>query len=311
MMNRELQIAIQLFVDQHTKKTGSAPTMGEINEFIEIHINGEDAAPREKFDGFSSEQIMQLNHSLWCDDSPIVINELSDEEFEQIPLFRQMEKLVSILQTKGSIKMTVKGALPMSVVREVYSVGTPDRYIEEFQQKRLLEIDAITVQRAHLMLKILKVVKVQKGVMTLTVRGKKLIADRQEFFFGVMYHFCHSFNWAYFDLYPSGGIGRQCVGFSLAMVAKYGDEWKKDEFYSAKYFKAFPMFVLKELGYREPIAGHNCYSIRTFDRFMLEFGLIEIKEERKKRELSVGGGYEITKYVKKSALFDKILSFKL
>lgn len=312
MMDKSLNIAIQLFVDQHVKKTGFAPTMGEINEFVESKVNIDNNAPKDKFDGLSSEQIYNLLNLLWSSSSLIEINKLSDDEFAQIPLFRQIERLVSLLQEKGSIKMTTTGSLPMSVVREVYSVGISNWYIEEHQTKRLTEAASASVQRTRIMLDIMKVVKVQKGVMTLTARGKKLIKERQQFFSELMYNFCFHFNWAYFDGYESEEMGRYGAGFSLAMVAKYGDDWRKSEFYAAKYIAAFPMRPLTDLRYSEEgVVENNCYYIRTFERFMLEFGLIEIKDERVKRQGYAFEYFDIIKHVKKSDLFDKMFTFKL
>ncbi len=312
MMNRELQIAIQLFVDQHTKKTGSAPTMGEINEFIEIHINGEDAVPRVKFDGLSSEQIYNMHRFLWMGDaSPIEINELSDDDFAQMPLFRQMERIVSILQEKSSIKLTVKGNLPMNIVQELYSIGLPDEYVDTHPNKRLTEDYAYSVQLACIILDVMRVIKVQKGSMTLTARGKKLVKSRQDFFSETIHNFCLRLNWAYFDRYEvSENIGRYGVGFSFAMVKKYGNEWHDSEFYSAKYFEAFPTLSPTEWEYDDGVPGGNCYYIRTFERFMLEFGFVEIKNERVKCQLRPYEYYNIIKHIKKSNLFDKVFTFK-
>jgi hypothetical protein len=89
-------------------------------------------------------------------------------------------------------------------------------------------------------------------------------------------------------------------GFSFILLSKYGIEKRSYKFYAEKYFKAFPDLLkgfnsnystIKEQGAR-------CFSLRTFERFMLHFGLIEF-EETKHPENEI--------YITKSQLFDKII----
>lgn len=309
-MNKELQIKLQMFVDDFTSKNGVPPTIDQINQHIQGVVQEINFAPRSDFEGYSSEQMHNLLDLLWSSNSIIKLNELSDEEFAQIPLFRQIETFTSILSEKGSMKMTVTGSLPMAVVREVYSVGTPDWYIDKYQTKRLLESDSKSVQRTHIMLKVMKIIKVQKGIITLTKRGVKLIQDKHQLLSELLYSFCYQFNWPYFDRYENESIGRLGCGFSLAMVAKYGDDWHSSEFYAEKYFKALPMCAEDVMPGLTPkgIPGESCYTIRTFTRFMLEFGIIEMKEERIKNEDSIIGAFDIKYNIKKSPLFDKMLT---
>jgi len=107
-------------------------------------------------------------------------------------------------------------------------------------------------------------------------------------------------------------IGRLGCGFSLAMVAKYGDDLRSSEFYAEKYFKALPMCavdIMPRLSFKE-MPGESCYTLRTFTRFMLEFGIVEIKEERIKDEDSIIGAFDIKCHIKKSPLFDKMMTIE-
>lgn len=309
-MNKDLHIALQMFVDHFIGKVGEPPTIDQINDFLQSTAMSMSSAPRENFEGYSSEQMHNLIHFLWNSGSMIEFKELSEDNYSQIPLLRQIIKLTSILAEKGKIKLTVTGALPLSIVRDVYSVGTPDWYIEEHQTKRLTENDSMTVQRTLVMLKLISAIKVQKGVMTLTARGKKIIKDKHQLLSEILQAYTYSFNWAYFDGYECEDVGRMGAGFSLAMVAKYGTDWKRDNFYANKYFKAFPILAMEKM-WREEVPGETCYTTRTFERFMLELGLIEMKEEKVNRENDSVIQFDIHKYVRKTALFDKMLEFNL
>lgn len=310
-MDAQLQIALQMFVDHFTKSTGKTPSLDDINDFLRTTTESLNNAPRDNFEGYSPEQMHCFLDLLWSSASPIVLKELSDEEYMQMPLFRQIMELTSILTNEGKIKLTTTGALPLAVVRKVYSVGVPDKYIENRPNKRLTESDSESVQLTVVMLKILSATKIQKGVMTLTARGKKLLKDKRQLISELLQIFTYQFNWAYFDRFDDEDmdVGRTGVGFSLAMVAKYGSQWKRDNFYAKKYFEAFPMLAM-DRRWSEEVPGENCYTIRTFERFMLEFGLIEMKDEEVPNNESSLPRFNIHTYIRKSDLFDKIFTFK-
>lgn len=90
-------------------------------------------------------------------------------------------------------------------------------------------------------------------------------------------------------------------GYSLILLSKYGNTKRPDSFYSEKYFKAFPQF--KEIAKPDydtiDSQLHNCYSIRTFERFLDYFGLVHIEKENYFTFKN--------KYITKSELFDKLI----
>ena len=63
--------------------------------------------------------------------------------------------------------------------------------------------------------------------------------------------------------------------------------------------------------YREEVPGEKCYTIRTFERFMLELGLIEIRKERINISNDSVIQLETHKYSRKTVLFDKMLKINL
>lgn len=310
MKKEELPMIIQMFIDSFTKDMGQPPTIAQINDFLSHHARSVNSIARDEFDGYSSDQMHQLVYGLWESDSLITLNPLTEEEYMQIPLLRQILKLGDILSVAEKVKLTATGSLPTAIVREVYSVGTPDSYIEKEQIKRLMESDSVTVQRTVIMMKLMGVIKVQKGILTLTVRGKKMLGDKHQLLSGLFQSFTQKFNWGYFDSYPNEAIGKIGAGFSLAMMAKYGADWKPDIFYAEKYFKVFPDLKTESSSFREKVPGQNCYAVRTFPRFMLEFGLIECKKQKAEFDYKGYIAFDFEKYTRKTPLFDRMLTIK-
>ncbi|MGL5772927.1 MAG: hypothetical protein ACRCX1_09135, partial [Bacteroidales bacterium] len=96
MKKEELQIIIQMFIESFTKEIGQPPTIAEINDFLSHHVRSVNNIARDEFDGYSSEQMHQLIYGLWDSDSLITLNPLTEEEYMQIPLLRQILKLGDI-----------------------------------------------------------------------------------------------------------------------------------------------------------------------------------------------------------------------
>ncbi len=150
------------------------------------------------------------------------------------------------------------------------------------------------------------IIKKRKGVLTLTAKGSKIIADDAKLLESIFKGFTQKFNWHYFDNYSdemkTGTIGQVGMGFSLILLSKYGQIFRLDDFYAEKYFNAFPNLLesVKPTYGTVRIYCFNCYSTRTFDRFLIHFGLVEIKKGKQFSHEDV--------YVKKTALFDKLIS---
>ena len=112
--------------------------------------------------------------------------------------------------------------------------------------------------------------------------------------------FTCQYNFAYFDGYENETIGQLANGFSLILVSKYGNQKRSYRFFADKYFKAFPDLLKNDdLNYfPTEKSSAQCYSLRTFERYMLYFGLIEI-EQTKYPEQEI--------YILKSPLFDRVI----
>ena len=174
-------------------------------------------------------------------------------------------------------------ALPIS---EIYKQGVPCEYIEKSGCKIRLEAECLTVELTHILAKLTKVVKEQKGVMTLTKNGEKLINDNQALLELMIKKFTTDFNFAYFDRCESDEIALLGNGFALILLSKYGNKKCSYRFYAEKYSIAFPML----LGNITPSMASfdfliaSCYERRIFDVYLANFGLIEREETGSMRE---------------------------
>jgi hypothetical protein len=141
------------------------------------------------------------------------------------------------------------------------------------------------------------IVKKRNNKLSLTKSGEKTITDNFNLLKLILETFGNRFNWAYFDLYGSNKIGQLGYGFSLILLHKYGDAKRLDGFYADKYFTAFPDLLapLPPEGYKNEYAG--CYTLRTFERFLNYFGVIEYEKSRMR----------IDNKVQKTALFDRLI----
>ena len=300
----ELNAQLQRYIAERILiKGGEAQSGEELNLWIAEFMENYNSRIITEFEGYSPEQMACIIQNLWEENCLVKFKRLDDSDFEQIPIFRQLKCLVEILKRDGKIKLTATGALPVKLLTEIYKQGVPCKYIEKNGCKIRLEAECVTVELTHILAKLTKIIKEQKGVMTLTKSGEKLIKDNQALLELMIKKFTTEFNFAYFDHFESDNTAGVGNGFSLILVSKYGNEPRSYKFYAEKYFAAFPMLVADFSSYDTPpeYLAARCYEMRTFDIYLENFGLVERKEE--------GSVMDRTNDIilKKSPLFDKLL----
>lgn len=303
-MNKEIETELQKFIMEYSKINGSGPSIDELNLYLSKISETINIIAKVVFDGYTPEDMNYIIFDPWSDRSPLHLNTLKDTDFEQIPLLRQVRRLISILLNDGKIKLTAAGYLPPKIVKELYALGVPDELIEGGIIKLNREEDCLSAKLTRIMIKMIKVAKEQKGVMTLTVSGKKIASNPQVLLQELLNSFCLKFNWAYFDRYESVDLGRIGSAFSLILISKFGNKMRPCQFYADKYFDAFPMFLTdpEDSFLGEYYFEESCYTVRTFERFMLHFGLITIEKSGKRFHIDQNNR------VRKTSLFDKIIS---
>lgn len=257
------------------------------------------------FEGYSPFEMHHILHFTFEPNSPIILQKLADLEFLKCPMFNLVKYYLDLVRNAGEIKLTAKGFLPTKIVQEIYNQG----FLEEYQfsseiSKLYKETDSLTVSLTRLLAELAGLTKKRNGKLSLTKTGEKIASDNQELFELIFKTMTQKFSWAYYDGYEDQQIGQFGFGFSLILLAKYGAQKRLDYFYSEKYLNAFPQFlesITPTYGTAEQYAG-NCYSIRTFERFMSYFGLVEIEKQGKMLDRK--------NFIVKTELFDKLIKVR-
>lgn len=305
--NNDLNTKLQQYIEEKSKRIGrDASSLEELNIWVAEFMEGYNRRTIDEFEGYSPEDMNEIIHNFWNSGKFVQFKKLADKYFEQIPIFRQVKCLLSILLRDGKIKLTATGALPVKLLPEIYSQGIPNEYIERDGGKIRREAECNTVEMTHILAKVMRIVKVQKNVMTLTKQGKKLANDNQALLELMIVTYSTKVNFAYFDRCESehaAGLGN---GFSLILMAKYGAEERSYKFYAEKYYSAFPSFIEEFTG-SHSTSEHwaaFCYELRTFKAYLENFGLIERRKTGSYMEMNNDV------YVRKSSLFDKLFEIQ-
>jgi hypothetical protein len=260
----------------------------EIGKLTEKYNN----AARNDLDGLSPEQMHGLLYANFGEN----IIKLKDTKGLDIPLIKQISYYLNIINTDKEIKLTKVGNLPPVLVKEIYAQKfISDRDIEIGITKLVKETDSMSVELTNILCQHGGLIKKRNGKISLTELGKKILTT-ENFLPVILTTFCSKFRWAYFDEYDDDRIGQFGCYYSIYLLNKYGDEKRESVFYADKYLKTLFEFEYRRVDYNL----RRQYILRTFDKFMRYFGFLENYEENKL----------ITRYVKKTELFDKYIEVK-
>ncbi len=78
--------------------------------------------PKEDFEGYSPMEMSKILDYTFDNDSPVLFNTLSSEEYNKMPLFRQAKYLLHTV-VDHEIKLTTAGSLPPRIVKGLYPLG--------------------------------------------------------------------------------------------------------------------------------------------------------------------------------------------
>lgn len=303
-MNKE---DIQKYIDKRIRETGIGfPSLEELNAFVAEWMQIVNNQQLADFEGYSPAQIQLILYNLFGENCPIQFGDFTDKDAESVPLFRQIKILMEFIEKEENLKLTKIGNLPTSIVKEIYAAGASEEHIQSGIVKLRIEKDSKSVQMARIAIELMGAIKKRNNSLSLTKSGKELMKDNRKLLMSLMTVMFTKFNLAYFDRYPSENIGLVGVGFTLALLKRYGKEAQSDTFYSDKYFKAFPDLIGNPPeGYRrQDIQSSNCYSHRIFDILLYHFGVITIEETDKYR-------MSHKKTIHRNPLFDRLFNIRL
>lgn len=274
----------------------------DIQKQIDQAMHEQNNRPIPDFEGYSPFEMHKILHFTFEIDSPLKLQKLSDTDYTKIPILNQIKYLTDLIDKNGEIKLTNKGFLPTKIVSDLYSQEfLKDEHIEKGISKLYKETDSMTINLTRILVELAGLTKKRNGKLSLTKSSQKILGDNEELLRRIFLTFTNKFNWAYYDGYGENQIGQLGYGFSLILLSKYGQEKRLDSFYAERYFKAYPRLldsVEPNYGTLERYST-NCYSVRTFDRFLDYFGLINIEEERK--------GLDSIKYISKTDIYDRLI----
>lgn len=273
-----------------------------IQRQIDQEMNEQSNRPIPQFEGYSPFEMHKVLHFTFAIDSPLKLQKLSDTDYTKIPILNQIKYLTDLIDKNGEIKLTNKGFLPTKIVSDLYSQEfLKDEHIEKGISKLYKETDSMTINLTRILVELAGLIKKRNGKLSLTKSSQKILGDNEELLRRIFLTFTNKFNWAYYDGYEEYQIGQLGYGFSLILLSKYGQEKRLDSFYAERYFKAYPRLldsVEPNYGTLERYST-NCYSVRTFDRFLDYFGLINIEEE--------GKGLDSIKFISKTDIYDRLI----
>ena len=276
----------------------------DIQKHIDQAVKEMNNRQLDKFEGFSPHDMFYIINKPFDVECPIQFNSLSEEEYKQIPIMKQLLLAVQLIQEAGELKLTQTGALPTKMVTSLCNKEfLMDEALHFTKRTSFKESDSMTAQLTRILLDLMGIIKKRHNKLSLTKNGEKLVSNPQKLFRTTLEKYTTLFNWAYFDYYEDHPVGQMGFLFSVFLVSKYGNQKGNANFYAEKYLNAFPRIIdeIEPRPYSDVIDVFNSsYALRTFDRFMKYLGLVEVEQEK----------YGEPKYVWKTGFFDRMISIK-
>lgn len=263
----------------------------------------------DDFEGLSPSQIRNILYSSYEENSIIKIKkEIKDNILNQIGFLKLTEYYLNFILEQKEIKLTQRGYLPVKIVKELYNTGfVPDEWIESGSFKLGKEMDSLVITLLRIISSISRFTKIRQNKLSLTGKGLQILkGKRSELLTEILRTFCYKYNWAFFDGYGEHQTGQIGFGYTFFLLSEYGTEFHKTDFYAEKYLIAFPAVIeqFRNLSYKNssPEAIKICYAVRTFDRFLKFFDLIEYAESKSRYRIIM---------IRKSDIFDKVIEIDL
>jgi hypothetical protein len=250
---------------------GSKDFIINLNKELQIYVDEYNNTGIDSFEGLSPTIMYNLLYNNWGNN--IISINPSKFDGNDIPIIMQIKYFIKTINQLNEIKLTKTGNLPPSIVKDIYNNKfISDRMIEMGITKLTKEtnVDNITFMKNICIIS--GIIKKRKNTITLTKNIQKEMETTQ-FIEKILQTIFYKFNWAYFDLYDNEEIGKLGNNYTLYLLNKYGDNWKKMDFYAKLYFKAFPE-LLKN---RKIDFPEECFIYRTFNQIFKYCGFIDFE----------------------------------
>lgn len=257
-------------------------SIDEVQAFANRQLEEQNNRGVDEFEGLSPTHMGALLGQLPGRDKVVQLASLA--EVSNAPIIQLFELLILAIGDKG-LKVTAKGNLPRNFCRDAalsflgeqgYAQRTRYGGINTEPDFTELHVMRINAEMAGL-------IKIDRGRFIATSKGKKLLG--KESFAGIylplLNAFANEYNWSYLDRYQELPFIQQSWMFSLWLLHCHGGEERELQLYEDKYVRAFPILLeqVDDSPYRNASGTIKCaYGLRTFHRFLVMFGLIELRK---------------------------------
>jgi len=249
--------------------------MDDLNKKVQIAIDEYNNTVTNDFQGLSPKQMSDLVYKDWGEN--IISINPQKLDGSDVPFIQQIRYFINLVNDAKEIKLTSRGYLPPSIVKDIYSQKfITDMMIELGTTKLTKETDVDNIVLMKIICTKVGLIKKQHNKISLTHSTMKKMYSN-DFFNKIFEVVFKKFNWAYFDPFDDEPIGQFGNNYTLYLLYKYGVKWKKDVSYADLYFKAFPEFKMKDDGYR---SLDIIYIVRTFRDILRLFEFIEYENKK-------------------------------
>ena len=273
------------------EKAGRRVDIDRINQYATLLMRRHNNTPRSEFNGLTPNDMHNIMYYPFTDQCVVQLNKLDKNQYEKIPLVRQTLFLINTLNEK-ELKLTKLGWLPLKIVAETYRLGQPEWIVEEYGAKRYYEYEVGSVWMARIILELLGWIKTRKGVLSLTVKGRKAFSDIDASANEILRFSLDGVGLHTFDAVEDDRIGNLGMAYSVWLLNKYGSKWHTGDFYQEEYQKVFNF-----------PSAYNIYETRVFNRLFYWLGIVE-----KRLNKQVGPPFE--EEYKRTNLLSMIFSFQ-
>ncbi len=285
-IRKELQVWILA-----EETAGRSVDINRVNEHLQEIMIRQNSAPRSDFNGLSPEDMHNIMYDPFRDQCVVQLNKLDKNQYELVPLIRQALFLLNTLNEKD-LKLTKLGWLPLKIVADAYRIGQPEWIIEELKQKRINEYEVGAVWMARIILELLGWIKTRKGVLSLTVKGRKAFSNIDAAANEILRFSLVGVGLHTFDAVEDDRIGNLGIAYSVWLLNQFGSEWHFGSFYQEHYQKAFNF-----------PDNYTIYETRVFSRLFYWLGIVEMRLNKQ-----VGPPFQWE--YRKTDLLPMIFSFK-
>jgi len=265
-------------------------------------------APREEFDGLSSEQVALLFSRPFG--SPDIVE--FRHPYNRHPTGPLIELFIMLATTLASnrVKATRTGNLPRQLCRDIAETFMGPAGYREYTRYGGInsETDFRELNRTRLIAEMAGLIERDRGHFVLTDEARALLVDDNSALYFKLFQTCaQEFNWAWGDRHAELAVIQHSFAFTLRLLARHGDSWRDAEFYADAFLGAFPAALDEPPDleiYSAESAVRNAYRHRALSKFAVFTGLAET--DAAKNELPLRDPR-----IRKTPLLDEVVRFKV